>query len=242
MSRSALKATLKKGTLRFTTPLFFNDPFDCALTSPTSEHFDELSQKNIHLIHTHRGSSGVLCLTRNQFNLLMWAHYAESHKGGVIGIDTEASGLDCASKNIIPAKFGSVIYSSVRPTAAGIKIPRILNSDACRATLEKIYLSKSIDWAYEEEVRIVRNLENEEHTPTLLEIHHADIPIPKSSIRQIFLGSNFDSSDGDLDAKEIFEQYPHTELNQCYLDNTNWKIKSYDIREALKKGGSGYNY
>ena len=31
---------------------------------------------------------GVLSLTRNPTNLLMWSHYANEHKGVVIGIDT----------------------------------------------------------------------------------------------------------------------------------------------------------
>lgn len=45
----------------------------------------------------------------------MWAHYADSHNGVVIGIDVNKAGLNDADKFIITADWGSVTYLSEEP-------------------------------------------------------------------------------------------------------------------------------
>ncbi|WP_228284846.1 DUF2971 domain-containing protein [Acinetobacter sp. AR2-3] len=45
----------------------------------------------------------------------MWSHYADSHKGMVIGIDTEKAGLESFENYTIPAQRGEIIYVNTVP-------------------------------------------------------------------------------------------------------------------------------
>lgn len=49
----------------------------------------------------------TLCLIREPLSPLMWAHYADQHRGIVLGIDTELAGLNDFNKCVIPAQHGS---------------------------------------------------------------------------------------------------------------------------------------
>lgn len=241
LSASALKATITNSTLRFTIPSFFNDPFDCALSSHIGlleNTLDNLT--NTLRTHFHRNSSGALCLTRNQFNLLMWAHYADNHQGAVIGIDTEIAGLECGSQNIITAKAGSVIYTSIRPSSNGSELPLTLDSKSDRTTLEKMFLHKSIHWAYEEEVRVVRNIypDFDETTVIHKDMAHLDVKVPQEAIKEIYLGSRFNNSPANLEiAQHIADNFEHIKFAKCYLHHAKWSINARAITKADRQFG-----
>ncbi|MCU6303697.1 DUF2971 domain-containing protein [Enterobacter cloacae] len=46
----------------------------------------------------------------------MWAHYADSHKGIVVGFDVTDPRLTSLEENILPVQFGNVIYAKTQPT------------------------------------------------------------------------------------------------------------------------------
>jgi len=157
-----LEIILSKYTLRLNNPALFNDPFDCGATlheemgPDWSTKHRSAAITNAIKMNQHRNMCGVLCLTRNPLNTLMWAHYCSNHTGAVIGIDVGITGLEDESQFIINVKNGSVIYTSVRPSALDIDIPPTIDSKTDRSILEKMYLQKSTHWAYEEEVRVVK--------------------------------------------------------------------------------------
>ena len=101
---------------------------------------------------------GVLCLTESYNNLLMWAHYADSHKGAVLRFDTQRlkgvqecrPGLE-ALRGCSIFELAQVRYRSHPPRA---------HSKGLSAMLETILLRKSKEWAYEREWRICRYLAN----------------------------------------------------------------------------------
>jgi len=71
-------------TVRFTCPEDFNDLFDSTWrgrTSDTDAFFRE---------SRFRKRLGILCLTEDPDNQLMWVHYAARHSGSVVGFDTGA--------------------------------------------------------------------------------------------------------------------------------------------------------
>lgn len=55
------------GTLSFTHPKYFNDPFDCNCTLANNQDMSDKFR--------------VLCLTHEHDNILMWSYYAENHTG-----------------------------------------------------------------------------------------------------------------------------------------------------------------
>lgn len=91
---------------------------------------------------------GVLCLTDSDRNLTMWAHYADSHKGLVIGFDTSHaffSSTDTGSGQ--PCHLKKVTYCDDRPK---------LTFSGLRA--EDIFLTKGKDWSRENEWRMFAGL------------------------------------------------------------------------------------
>ena len=97
------------------------------------------------------------CFSKNHDSILMWSHYGDSHAGVCIEYDRPET-----------SDFLDVIYSRKRPT---IKLEELV-SFVCALTItgEQVnpmldtrlmikttspFLTKSIDWKYEEEVRCV---------------------------------------------------------------------------------------
>lgn len=96
---------------------------------------------------------GVLCLSQVRDSILMWGHYTDNHQGFVVGFDSDhpffsqrRSGQD---------EFGylrRVDYSPQRPEATFTD------------TSSPVWFStKSEQWAYEKEWRIVRTLSEADH-------------------------------------------------------------------------------
>lgn len=227
-SLGGLKACLKNRTLRFSKPTHFNDPFDCAAaTGPRDSEFKirTAGSTNADKLFMIQNAFGILSLTRNPLNLLMWAHYSENHKGGVVAIDTEEAGLECDISNIIPANCGKVIYSNVRPSIENDSVP--LHSDLTglydRKSLEKLFLYKSLHWAYEEEVRVIRRIDYDPQKK------FEDIEIPMNAIKKVYLGARYFKAlidDQDYNLPIIHEEYPEYEFHLCYQDEATWDIHS----------------
>jgi len=96
----------------------------------------------------------IFCVSEINDNLLMWAHYADNHTGVVIKlrcVPEKASAL-CAAK---PIK-----YSLTMPL---INMEDMFDTveNASLKLLEKILLTKSLDWGYEKEWRVVLKAQNE---------------------------------------------------------------------------------
>lgn len=170
-----LDLILQTRRIMFTHPADFNDPFDRPRVSRSGYDFEYYSLIGDELMTRERqaseadeawGRCAVSSFTRAHDNALMWAHYADKHRGAVIEIDPEEAGL--TSKHfLIPAQFGSVIYMK-RPNpepgpARGLSALRArqITSGEDRfqidnyAGLQRLFLTKGLSWAYEEEVRVV---------------------------------------------------------------------------------------
>lgn len=215
MSFNSAKAVIENGSIGFSSLEDLNDPFEGAALC--FEGSDKLSDNLQFSAHSNRLSRkyGVLSLTRNPLNSLMWAHYGDDHRGVVVGIDADKAGLNELSKCIIPAKFGEIIYTSTiprnpLPTATTDSLMEIGNqlSSFHRESynlFKNAFLHKDLAWGYEEEVRVVKNIIDPNGGSRYkiynysniigdwLQIQHQGRPvsclsIPKDSIVEAFLG------------------------------------------------------
>jgi hypothetical protein len=97
---------------------------------------------------------GLFCATRTYRNLLMWAHYADRHAGVVLGLRADLT------KDSMLRLTKPVRYSDQRPHAidtvdefiASLDLP---SNEAARKIGDKLFHTKSAEWAYEEEVRLL---------------------------------------------------------------------------------------
>ena len=133
---------------------------------------------------------GVLSLSESLTENLLWSHYAAGHRG--IAIEFDASvGLFVTAQQ--------VLYDSTEPV-----INRI--ADDGNAVLEKSVLTKSVDWQYEREWRVIARpteavateLTNlpEDVVEFLMSQHGpGHYSIPERSIRSVTLGSRCSEED-----------------------------------------------
>lgn len=168
MSLMSAVSVIKNSSIGFSCLEDLNDPFECASLrfSPS----DQLNGNVQHNAFRNRlsGKYGVLSLTRNPLNTLMWAHYGDNHRGVVIGIDIEKAGLNNLDTCVIPAKFGEMIYTStiphnILPTSdadALMKIGGQVSSfhNESYEIFKNAFLYKDMSWCYEEEIRVVKNI------------------------------------------------------------------------------------
>jgi hypothetical protein len=170
---AGLKRILQ-GSIRFTQPSAINDPFELlpevvvpnnTVEKKLSFSFDVLAHrrqpqpgalnevpdgcyasddKSRDIVHQFNSLIGILCLSRVSDSLLMWSHYADQYAGAVVEFD----GLH--------EFFGGQIdveYRQLRPmldVCAYISPPEpIPVAELC---------SKSDQWKYEQEVRVIRSL------------------------------------------------------------------------------------
>ncbi|MFP1765592.1 DUF2971 domain-containing protein [Lonsdalea quercina] len=252
LNSKTAELVIKNPTVKFSKSSSFNDPLEL-----TSIYYDIEKPDNDRAINLIAASEsyGILSLTRNPLNPLMWAHYASgkkilrkdaieldsqnnSHAGMVIGIDANLAGFNCSGSNVIPAKFGSVIYTATKPTTIyehsrnnllynGLQFnfdPEILEA------LQRTFLYKSFHWSYEEEVRVVRNIGRTKQEKLIQSID-------KNSIKEIYIGIR---NAGNIDylkkmARRIKKHLPLCTVFVCTYDDTSWDLTKETIDQTIEE-------
>lgn len=90
-------------------------------------------------------TQGLVSLTRTARHLLMWSHYAESHRGMLLEFDERHP---CFSRSLRDSTFQGrlipVTYSDARPVI----------EDETAIAYQEVLSTKALEWAYEQEVRL----------------------------------------------------------------------------------------
>lgn len=143
---------------------------------------------------------GVSCFSKNFDNILMWSHYADEHKGLVIGFDdniapfTVARAVDYPENENFPS-FSIGEHESRNPKQ-----------------IIKSLFTKSHQWKYEEEVRLI----------------YPDDPgaysFPKESIKQIYFGCKTSKSDKKLVIDLLRSHSLEVEVFQGFKDFEKYKV------------------
>ena len=93
---------------------------------------------------------GIFCLSEVPDNLLMWAHYADSHRGFCLGFRR-------AADNILGQAALPVTYSEDLPRLTAAHFDPLTNPHSADA----LWLTKSSSWSYEREWRVLASKGNE---------------------------------------------------------------------------------
>lgn len=181
-SKKYVKKSVIDSELYFAAPADLNDPYDCQIALDTSgtdlewrthlknslKHvavragyrtsFMERHKVAKRLIDERRhvridgtqfskvtNSFGIVCFGGLLDNPLMWSHYADNHRGICLLYmpERDKSGLLHAHHQ--------VKYSNEYPKIRLVDLPRIGHS-----SIESLLLTKSVDWKYEFEYRLIR--------------------------------------------------------------------------------------
>ncbi|MFC3914625.1 DUF2971 domain-containing protein [Pseudaeromonas sharmana] len=131
-----------------------NDPFEFNPAFDLGEQFVALRKDETFNRELNRFSSdlkfndvGVISFTENHNNLLMWSHYADQHKGVVVEFDYRKLEAYFNNRFSMESSIARVLYNRERCSS--------LLEDVC---LKDFLLTKSDDWLYEKEHRVLAHL------------------------------------------------------------------------------------
>lgn len=139
--------------------------------------------------------AGVFSLSEVNNNILMWSHYANQHKGFVVGVLSDAL---INMKELVHLDY--INYCEEFPLIKGV--------DDTDITFYKKFFYKSHDWKYEREWRIVTM-----HTKNRIVI------LPKSAFVEVILGSHMDKMFQEKFIKQIRKALPDVNILKA-VDNT----------------------
>ena len=235
MNIEGIQRMLENPTLKFTHPSNFNDPFDCYnkivdFSNPTNQyltylvdrHFSYLSfsQRNkkfhelksrshdINLSIKNLHNYKICCFTTICDNLLMWAHYANSHTGCCITFDLTQLYITIKLKYDLNY-FYPINYKKEFTSINYFNQPL--------RTIITWQTTKSEDWAYEKEIRviIVDNFINNDHL---------FLPIDAKSFKAIYLGCKIDPEKKKKIIDICSQKYPHMKIYQMTLAENKFEL------------------
>ena len=218
-----LKVTKPEEALTATQPLLmsiFSD-FVGLNMDGMKDHYQDTLQKDLN------SKFGLLCLTEKPDNELMWSHYADSHKGFAIGFKSDHPYFNQRKSDLDQTNFlQKVIYTKQRPSLAFFD-PEADEAAAVPKLIQQIFLTKSLNWKYEKEWRMIKLLEGADliKQVSVDQIYLFNYPI--DSIDRVILGAKCPQQLKMDISKFISEKsaLAKIKLYQCTLDRTTYKIK-----------------
>lgn len=128
------------------------------LKTPIEDMYDldRLRRTNdevVGFINTAFSYDGVFCSTTDNNNLLMWAHYADHHRGAVIEYspNVEKDSAFLASRPVHYSQERPLPYKDASAMVAGLQ--RNLD-ETIRDIVDRLVFTKSSHWSYEQEYRL----------------------------------------------------------------------------------------
>lgn len=144
---------------------------------------------------------GILCLSETEKNILMWSHYANSHKGIVIGIDSKILWRNMTS----PESAGFL-----EPVQYKKDYPKVKFFKNQEDVVDKWFFTKYEDWKYEKEWRAV-------YKPGLIQF-------PKEIIKSVYFGAKFDLKKQAFWMSQIKDSGIYLQFYQAKLNRSSYKI------------------
>lgn len=230
---SRIRSVIDENMLYFSCLKDFNDPFDCSpiYGSPREDfeyYFKRLSESNKYSIdelnrmrtNWKQGDRetqeklidkvnskmwiyineelGICCFSGKPDSLLMWAHYASCHTGV------------CFEFNRTPnaAFFGEVLKVRYKPYR-----PKVNMFKQSQDATVNIFLTKSSDWKYETEYRIIGPHRKPGQTHQF----------PKEYLKGIILGAKI-KKENEATLRNIIEGHYSIAIKKAKLDDCKYKI------------------
>lgn len=221
---------LKENYLWFSKYEDFNDPFDCkialrdnynpseirnflskfkwgesvSLDNMVSHYANNPSQLCCLMVNSINQylteSVRICCFTKNPKNLLMWSHYADSHRGMVLEFDV-LQDID------VFEKMTTMYYRKDFP------IENWMNGNF----LISLIASKALCWKYEEELRLIKiNFQNNK------------VNFKKNALRSVIFGCKTNKAEMKL-VQDSLNNYSNISFKKCIQHPKKYELIIQDI-------------
>lgn len=229
----------KKKALNFNSPLEFNDPFDCnpSLIELDNKYVIELLKEikflDAHVLDNYENDPllstfinltkhktvwnaasetlknvKITCFSEKKHNLLMWSHYSRNHTGLCLEFDTKK--LISWTAKFLPKSpvFLKVNYNILREN--------IMHSGKFDNNELFTWLkTKSKDWEYEEEIRLVW-LETEKGV---------DRRLPTDILKHVYIGNRMKENEQNQIVELCKKSFSNALISKAYLSSTKFCIE-----------------
>lgn len=152
---------------------------------------------------------GVSCFSRTYKELLMWSHYADSHKGFCIGFDLQ--------KTLLWISQNGFNENSILPVKYAQDIEPLDYFDNEKFAVIEWLRTKAACWSYEKEVRIVA-------APIVFDKTKIKVlNFPSSLISEVYLGNKIE---GSTENKNIIsKKLPNAKIYNMELNKRSFKLE-----------------
>ena len=148
---------------------------------------------------------GIFSLTTKRNNFLMWSHYADSHTGICIGFDINKV------FDTVKGTFRNVLYQTNLP------IKRF--NDKVEQFVTNLLFTKSKDWEYEDEYRIIK-----------INAANSTFKIPLEAIVDITLGCKFPIEDKKEIIAIVKSKIPSCKIHEATLSKTKFELNINEFK------------
>lgn len=161
------------------------------------------------LKENYLSSRGIVSLSANKNDIIMWGHYSDGHKGFCLEFDTSFKPFESAKK---------VTYSDNIPELDASKI--LILDEANPNHIVKPLTTKFIHWIYENEYRLI-------HLDHSLEYNYKP-----EALTAVYFGIKMDKVTEDIIAMILKERYPHVKMYRALKRDDSFKL---DFEETMFK-------
>lgn len=158
-----------------------------------------LKTQHAKIVRTVDENFGILSLTTQKNNFLMWSHYTNSHQGICIGFDT-AKLFEAAS-----GVMGAVSYDETFPI-------KHLQEDVADF-VKRLLFTKAKYWEYEDEYRL-----------TKIGLAKKNVTLPSDTIVELIFGCKTQDSDKTDIISKIQKINPNCNIYETVLSKTNFEL------------------
>ena len=197
-------SSLEDGYIYLSPPSYFNDPFDCSLdlvdfSSRTNKDFNKSA---VERFKQRVKDIGVCCFSRINDSILMWAHYANSHRGFCLEFSSD-------SENPYGIHPLDVCYSEML-----VKLN--FHNQADDAIVNMIF-TKSLDWKYEQEMRCIAD--------GLVSQDDRKKHFDASKLKAVYLGVKCEEVTSEKIKDIVRRKYPLTKVYQASKNSDSFSIQ-----------------
>lgn len=180
--------------------------------------FKEGRQKD--LIDALNAKFALLCLSKTEQNLPMWAHYADQYRGFVIQFDGTHEFFNPKDGNHIVRE---VKYKEERPW---VGLDDAINDEA-----QEILYTKSPDWGYEKELRLVRQIRHGVRVEAAPGKPAYAFALPPECITSVLLGCRASTTLRDDIQKSLSQpDYKHVSLMQTNIHRDKFSLDTQNLK------------
>lgn len=190
----------------FSPPNYFNDPYDCnqdLIDFPTGK---AKNNKLISRFKENLKTIGISCFSTVNDSILLWSHYANSHRGFCL--------------EFLPAADDS---NGIHPLPVCYKesFQKLSFQENRDNSIYNMIYTKSNEWSYEKEWRMLKT--------GLLTDKDRKVNFKNSSLKSIYLGIKCEEETINRIKSIIKSKYPNTTLYQAFRNNDSFKIEFNEI-------------